>query len=277
MSIRSKLFVPGSRPELFEKALASAADAISIDLEDAVQESRKADARQATRDFLTVASAGKYVIVRVNGRGTGHFDADVTAVAVPRLDCVNLPKTESPDDVRALAERLPGHVAILPTIESPKGLRRAPEIAAADTRVVGLQLGLGDLFGPLSIDRRDATAVHAVQLAIRLAAGEAGVWALDSTFTDVADTDGFRREAEVACQLGYTGKSCIHPSQVPVANAVFRPSDEEIAHSLRVVDAWRGATHEGVGALLVDGKMIDLPFARRAEMVVAQARRLGLL
>ncbi|HET6316792.1 MAG TPA: CoA ester lyase [Chloroflexota bacterium] len=277
MSIRSKLFVPGSRPELFDKALASEADAISIDLEDAVQESRKAEARRAARDFLTAASAGKYVIVRVNGRRTVHFEADVEAVAVERLDCVNLPKTESPEDVRALAERIPTSIAIMPTIESPQGLRRAAEIAAADARVVGLQLGLGDLFGPLGIDRRDAAAVHAVQLAMRLAAGEAGVSALDSAFTDVADTSRFQREAEQACRLGYTGKSCIHPSQVPVANAVFRPGDEEIAHSLRVVEAWRAATQEGVGALLVDGKMIDLPFARRAEMVVEQARRLGLI
>src|SRR6476660_2357441 len=95
--IRSKLFVPGARPELFPKALASDADAISIDLEDAVQEARKAAARDATRAFLDGAPAGKFLIVRVNGRGTSHFAADVDAVAVARLDCVNLPKTESAD------------------------------------------------------------------------------------------------------------------------------------------------------------------------------------
>jgi citrate lyase beta subunit len=277
MTFRSKLFVPGARPELFAKALASEADAISIDLEDAVQESRKAEARQATRQFLEGAPSGKYIIVRVNGRDTPHFDDDVRAVVAARLDCVNLPKAESPDDVRALAERLPESIGVLPTIESPRGLRRAAEIAAADTRVVGLQLGFGDLFGPLGIDRKDAATVHAIQLAMRLAAGEAGVWALDSAFTDVNDQAGYVHEAEAACRLGYVGKSCIHPSQVPLANAVFRPNEAEIAHSLRVVEAWRTAQRDGVGALLVDGRMIDLPFARRAEAVVAHAQRLGLV
>jgi citrate lyase subunit beta/citryl-CoA lyase len=273
--MRSKLFVPGSRPELFAKALASDADALSIDLEDAVQESRKAEARHATREFLESAPPGKYLIVRINSLQTPHFQADVEAVAVSRLDCVNLPKTESPDDVRALAQRLPEHIAIMPTIESPRGLRCAHEIAAAE-RVVGLQLGLGDLFGPLAIDRTEVATVHAVQLQMRLAAGEADVWAVDSAFTDVRDAEGYTREAEAARRLGYVGKSCIHPSQIPLANAVFRPTQEEIQHSLRVVEAWELAKRDGVGALLVDGKMIDLPFARRAEMVVEQARRLGL-
>ncbi len=277
MSIRSKLFVPGARPELFAKALASEADAISIDLEDAVQESRKAEARAATHQFLQDAPPGKYLIVRVNGRTTPHFEADVAAVADERLDCVNLPKTESSDDVRALAERLPSSIGIMPTIESSRGLRCAAEIAAADARVVGLQLGLGDLFGPLAIDRKDPAAVHATQFAMRMAAGEAGVWALDSAFTNVADQEGYRREAEAACRLGYVGKSCIHPSQIALANAVFRPGEAEIAHSLRVVEAWRTAQRDGVGALLVDGRMIDLPFARRAQVVVELAQRLGLL
>src|SRR5215216_499923 len=107
MSVRSKLFVPGARPELFPKALASEADAISIDLEDAVEESRKTSARHATREFLESAPAGKYLIVRVNGRATAHFSADVATVGVPRLDCVNLPKVESAEDVRALAALLP--------------------------------------------------------------------------------------------------------------------------------------------------------------------------
>ena len=117
------------------------------------------------------------------------------------------------------------------------GLRLAAEIAAADPRVAGLQIGFADLFEPLGIDRRDAAAVQQVQLAVRLAAGEAGVLAYDAAFADVNDAEGFRREAEVARRLGFIGKSCIHPSQVPIANAVFRPSEAEIAQALRVVAA----------------------------------------
>jgi citrate lyase subunit beta/citryl-CoA lyase len=287
--MRSKLFVPASRPEFFAKALAGDADAISFDLEDAVQESRKGEARRAVQSFLQETpprSRGKVIIVRVNGLNTSHFEADVAAVARPGVDMINLPKPESAEDVRAAAAVLARHetdrrierpIGILPNIESPRGLRLAAEIASADPRVVGLQLGLGDLFEPFGIDRKDALAVHAMQLAVRLAAAEAGVWACDTAYAAVKDPDGYTREAEAARRLGYIGKSCIHPTQIALANAVFRPSDAEIAAALRVIEGARGADTHGVGAFLVDGRMIDSPFIRRAEAIVGAARRLGLL
>ncbi|MDQ3809053.1 MAG: CoA ester lyase [Chloroflexota bacterium] len=284
--MRSKLFVPGARPDLFGKALASGADAVSIDLEDAVQEGRKSEARAATTDFVRSCQSPTPIIVRVNAVGTDHFAADVEAIAWPGLYAINLPKCESANDIRALAEALrrleaarglAEPIGILPTIESPRGLRLATEIATAHPRVLGLQLGLGDLFAPLGIDRALTPAVQAAQLAVRLAAGEAGIWALDTAFTKVADIAGYRSEAEHARQLGFIGKSCIHPSQVPIANDVFRPSAEQIARAVRIVEAWRAAQREGVGALLVDGHMIDLPFAREADALVARARGMGLL
>jgi citrate lyase subunit beta/citryl-CoA lyase len=286
--MRSKLFVPASRPELFAKALAGEADALSFDLEDAVQEARKSEARGTLQAFLQRVSArpsGKILIVRVNGLGTPHFDADVAAVTCPAVDMINLPKPESAEDVRTAAAALARYeaergigrpIGILANIESPRGLRLAAEIAGAHPRVVGLQLGLGDLFEPFGIDRADARAVHAMQLAVRVAAAEAGIWACDTVYGTVADPDGYTREAEVARRLGYIGKSCIHPTQVPLANAVFRPSDAEIAAALRVVEAARGAEANGVGAFLVDGRMIDIPFVRRAESILGAARRLGL-
>jgi len=287
--MRSKLFVPASRPEFFAKALAGEADAISFDLEDAVQESRKVEARRTLQAFLQETPTrrlGKVVIVRVNGLTTPHFEADIAAVAWPGVDMINLPKPESAGDVRAAAavlaryetgRRIERPIGILPNIESPRGLRLAAEIASAHPRVVGLQLGLGDLFEPFDIDRTDARAVHAMQLAVRVAAAEAGLWACDTAYAAVIDADGFTREAEAARRLGYIGKSCIHPSQIELANAVFRPNDAEIAAALRVVAAARGAEANGVGAFLVDGRMIDGPFIRRAEAIVGAARRLGLL
>lgn len=285
--MRSKLFVPASRPELFDKALAGPADALSFDLEDAVQEGRKAEAREILREFLRGAAeraAGKILIVRINGLATPHFEADVTAVVGSGVRLINLPKPETGEHVRAAAAtiaRLEAQqgvtrpIGILANVESPAGLRHAAEIAAAP-RVVGLQLGLGDLFEPFGIDRADARAVHAMQLAVRLAAAEAGIWACDTVYGAVADPDGFRREAEAARRLGYIGKSCIHPTQVPLANAAFRPSEAEIAAARRVVEAARGARASGVGAFLVDGRMIDNPFIERAEAVLGAARRLGL-
>jgi citrate lyase beta subunit len=286
--MRSKLFVPGSRQELFAKALAGAADAISIDLEDAVVEERKDEARGLVRDWLRSGpqAGGKLVIVRVNAMDTPHFDADLAAVVQPGLDVLNLPKPQSADDVRAAceaiarAERTNGvtrPVRLLLNIETPRALRDAAAIATADPRVMGLQVGLGDLFEPLGIARRELAAVQQVLFAVRLAAGEAGVEAYDGAFADVRDTQGYLAEAQLARRLGFAGKTCIHPSQVALANETFRPGDEEIAHALRVTQAAEAAGAQGVGAFLVDGRMIDRPFLLRARSIVATARRLGLL
>jgi citrate lyase subunit beta/citryl-CoA lyase len=286
--MRSKLFVPGSRPELLAKALCGEADALSIDLEDAVDESRKTEARAAVKEFLAglPADKTKTIIVRVNGLATEHFAADIEAIAGPGLDLINLPMTESADDVRrasafiARIEKEKGiatPIGILANIETAKALRLALAIATADKRVVGLQLGLGDLLEPMGIERYNPAIILQLQLALRLAAGEAGVFAYDSAFADVKNSEALKREAEAARKLGFLGKSAIHPSQVPIINAVFRPSDEEIAHALRVLEAAQAARERGVGAWMVDGKMIDAPFAARAEAVVALARRLGLV
>jgi citrate lyase subunit beta/citryl-CoA lyase len=281
--MRSKLFVPGSRPELFPKALASQADALAFDLEDAVPENGKAEARRLVGQALQfpgfVAST-KILIVRVNGLATAHFGPDLAAIVGPRLDLLNLPKVESAGDVRAAAKALarleaerglPRPIGILANIESPRGLRFAAEIAGADPRIAGLQLGFADLLEPLGIDRTDVAAVHQIQLAVRLAAGEAGAWACDAAYGNIKDPDGYRTEALAAKRLGYLGKTCIHPSQVALANEVFRPTDEEIAFARRVVEA---AERTGAGAFTVDGRMIDAPFIKRARAVLAVARSL---
>jgi citrate lyase subunit beta/citryl-CoA lyase len=113
--------------------------------------------------------------------------------------------------------------------------------------------------------------------ALRMAAAEAGVFAYDAAFANIQDTEAFRVEAEMARRLGFLGKSCIHPSQIAMANAVFRPGDEEIAHSMRVLEAAEAARAAGTGAFVVDGRMIDPPFFQRAEAIVATARRMGLV
>ena len=286
--MRSKLFVPGSRPELFAKAMAGPADGLSFDLEDAVDEVRKDSARDELGKYLQSLpdNPGKTIIVRVNGLDTDHFEADLEAIACPALDYVNLPKPEDPDDVRACAEALARverdvrrgePIGILVNIESPRALRLAAALATASPRVVGLQAGWGDLIEPLGIDRYNPAMIQQLQLQIRVAAGEAGVWAYDGAYANIQDPEGYKREAEAARRLGYLGKSAIHPSQVPLANDIFRPTDAEIAHSLKVVVAARQAAEKGVGAWTVDGKMVDAPFVRRAEAILEVARRLGLV
>ena len=284
--MRSKLFVPGCRPELFSKAFASAADSLCLDLEDSVPADRKAEARATVGRALRSAefnASSKVIIVRINALDSADAAADLSEVICSRLDLLNLPKIESPEEIRTLVKNLrqletdrslARPIKLLVNIESPRGLRRAAEIAGADERVVGLQLGFGDLFEPLGIDRTQTDTVRQIQLAVRLAAGEAGIWAYDAAFGNFKDLDGFKAEALAAKRLGFIGKTCIHPSQVAIANEIFQPSNEEIAWAHRVVNAAAEASASGLGAFTVDGRMIDKPFLDRARHLVAMPRHL---
>lgn len=285
--MRSKLFVPGSRPELFTKAMSTSADGISFDLEDAVAESAKSNARQHLTSFLNnVDQTEKTLVVRINAQSTEHYLADLEALVPTRVHIINLPKVESADyilklvkdleRIEKLAERNTA-VRILANIESPKGLRLAAEIAGAHPRVMGLQLGFADLLEPLGIDRKDAAAVRQIQLAVRMAAGEASINTYDSAFAAIKDPDGFRAEACHARALGFSGKSCIHPTQIEIANDAFLPQEVEIAHSLRILEAAKEAEEAGIGVYQVDGQMIDGPFVLRAKEIVRQARQAGLV
>jgi citrate lyase subunit beta / citryl-CoA lyase len=284
--IRSKLFVPGSRPELFEKAAGSAADALSFDLEDAVAQEMKAEARANVASFLQRATdfAGKIMIVRVNEISSPLFEADVEAIVNAGLDIINVPKLESADEVSnvietiARAEKargLNGKIGLLANIETPKGLRMAAEIAVADPRVVGLQIGFKDLLSRWGIESGDAVAQQYVRLQVRLAAAEAGIAAYDGAFTDVKQPDAFRAEAENARRMGFAGKTCIHPSQVPIANEVFAPRAAEIAHAEKVLAAATDAATRGSAVFTLDGQMIDEPIIAQARAVVALAAKLG--
>lgn len=286
--MRSKLFVPASRPELFAKALASAADAISFDLEDAVEESSKPAARTALQTLFKqdLSTHHKLIVVRINAIDTPHFAADLDSIVSKATHVVNIPMVEDPDTVRAVAaeleqlEKARGLVRpidILVNIESPKGLRRAAELACAHPRVVGLQIGFGDLFAPLGIVSCEPSALQAVRVAVRFAAGEAGIHAYDGAFVDIKNPEAFKLDAQAAQRLGFAGKSCIHPTQIALANEVFRPSDAAIVHAVKVLEETRKKSAEGVGAFVVDGRLIDGPFITEAELTVALAKRLGLL
>lgn len=278
--MRSKLFVPGSRPEIFAKALQSQADAISFDLEDAVHESQKGSARQAVANFLknqAAEQASKILIVRVNETGHAEFAEDIRAIVTPRLDILNIPKLESAEEITEairLIEKVEKEKAlcrpieILANIETPKGLRCAAEIACADSRIMGLQIGFADLFGALGIDRSDQAAVNTVRLNVRMAAGEAGIAAYDAAFLNVKDEDALRLDALGAKRLGYSGKSCIHPAQIDVINAIFLPSEEELKNAGLLLEAARQSADKGEGVFMLNGQMIDKPVIDAAEKIV---------
>lgn len=291
--MRSKLFVPASRPELFSKALISQADGLSFDLEDAVREDKKQEARSTLSDFLDspgLLSTKKKIIVRVNPMDTSYFLDDILAVTKSGTDMINLPKIESAKEIESAvktisaAEKRNGinqdgksPIQLLINIETPKSLRIAHELAIADKRVAGLQLGLGDLFEPYGVDRNSITAVEQAMFLTVMAAHEGGIAAYDGAFANIADQDGYKTEALLAKGLGFKGKSCIHPSQIEYANEIFKPSLEEIEHALRVLSAENNAQKNSIGAFVVDGKMIDPPFANRARAILESARQYGLI
>jgi citrate lyase subunit beta/citryl-CoA lyase len=273
MTMRSKLFVPGARPDFFEKALRGDADALSFDLEDAVAEDGKPAARARLAEFLAsdaVRASAKTIIVRVNAYGSQNFETDLAALARVHLHLINLPKIENAKVAGAAANQIAQifpQAELLLNIETARGLARASEIAAAHQSVAGLQIGLNDLFDPLRIDRTDPWNVRAVMWQVRMSAAEADVFAYDGAWPRLDDDAGFRREAEMACSMGFYGKSCIHPRQVTIANKVFDRS-HEVADARRVVEAARAAATTGKGAFLLDGKMIDAPAIAQAEAVL---------
>jgi citrate lyase subunit beta/citryl-CoA lyase len=273
------------------KAMRSQADAISFDLEDAVLPDRKSYAREQLIDFLGTddykavkESSKKIVIVRINPLDSTYAMSDLQAVCRDGVDIVNIPKINSSVDVHDAVQCIKkerdrngchSEIKILANIETPTALQNAAEIGAAHPGVWGLQLGLGDMFEPFNIDRNNHLNLHAILFTLRMAAATSGAIVYDGAYTNVGNPEGFRAEALTSKCLGYLGKTCIHPSQVAIANEVFQPSSQEIDWALKVIQATR-ANHLN-GAFLLDGKMIDAPFVLRAETIVNTAERLGLL
>ncbi|MDH0893416.1 MULTISPECIES: CoA ester lyase [unclassified Pseudomonas] len=259
--LRSALFVPGSRPERFAKALASGADAVIVDFEDAVEEALKADARDHLRAYLD-AEAGARVWVRVNMAGHAQHAADLELCRHPGVLGVLLPKAESAEQVARVAAL---GKPVMPIVESARGLAELPAIAtvAGVERLTfgGLDLGLdlGLAAGTPAAGRLLDQARFALLLQSRLADLAPP---LDTVFPDIDDVEGLARFARDAGDMGFAGMLCIHPSQVAVVHAALAPSEAELDWARRVL-AGAGAG----GAYQLDGQMIDAP-------VIARARRL---
>ena len=258
---RTVVFVPGDRPDRFEKAAASGADLVILDLEDAVAPEAKPEARRAVVDWL--ATGPSRVAVRINPPSTPWYSADVAAVpAVP----VMLPKAQDPVEVAALTSELGPDARVIPLIETALGVHRAAEVCAA-AGVVRPAFGSVDLAAELGVDPADAEALRHARSALVLAARVAGVGApIEGVTTAVRDEEVLLADCAHALSLGYTAKLCIHPAQVaPVAQA-FAPSREEVEWARRVLVA---AGSGGVAVL--DGKLVDRPVELRARAVLLRA------
>lgn len=261
---RSLLYVPGSNARALEKARGLAADMLIIDLEDAVPEGRKAEARVAMRAAVSAGFPGKRVAVRINGAGSEHQASDIDAVAGLAIDAIVLPKVDAVGDLAAA--RTLGR-PLLAMIETPAAIYAARDIAA-DPSVAGLIAGLNDLAHELKlpggVDR--GAMGHAIQ-AIVLAARAGGAWCFDGVYNAIDDAAGFAAEAAEGRRLGFDGKTLIHPSQVDPCNAAFAPSEREIAAAEALVAAATG------GAQRHEGRMIEDMHVAAARALLARAGR----
>lgn len=270
---RSWLYVPGHRAERVEKALVAGADAVVIDLEDAVPADRKDAARDLTVALLDdrADDGGRQVWVRINPPGTDAGRADVAALAGRRLDGLRVPRADDPDEVREVAERTGARLQLL--LESARGLVRARELAEAHELVAGIGLGEADLAADLLVDRDEGLtwARGAVVVAARAAGLPSPV---QSVWTDVGDTDGLRASSERGRATGFFGRSVVHPRQIDVVHDVYTPSEDEIATAEGVVaTAGEAAARGEVAALDAQGRFVDPAVVARARIVLDRAGR----
>lgn len=276
--LRSLLTVPANRADLAAKAPRCAPDALFLDLEDGVppdaKEAARADAVAVTLDLVR-RHPGIAVLVRVNALGTPWFAGDVAEALVPALTGVVVPKVESAADVAAVAAALDragvGDLPVLAGIESAAGVARAEEILAASA-VRWCYFGAEDYVADLGGVRTESNAeVLYARSQVVLAARLGDVWPVDQILADFRDGDRYTRDAREARALGYRGKLCIHPAQVPLAHAVFTPSADEVDRARRLLDAYAEAAARGEATIAFEGEMVDEPMARRARAVLAAA------
>ena len=309
---RSELAVPGSSPQLFEKAAKGAADVVFLDLEDAVAPDQKEQARRNIVQGINEIDWGtKTLSVRINGLDTPYMYRDVVDVleqAGDRLDLIMIPKVGTAADVYAVdmlvtqVEQAKGRkkrIGFELIIETALGMANIDEIARASKRNESLHFGVADyaastrartvgIGGPnpdyaVLTDKGEdgqrhthwGDMWHYAIARVVVAARAAGLRPVDGPFGDFSDPDGFRAQAGRSAVLGCEGKWAIHPSQVALANEVFTPPEKEVERARRVLEAMEQARREGRGAVSLDGRLIDIASIRQAEQLVAKADMLG--
>lgn len=265
---RSLLFTPATRPDRFERALASGADAVCLDLEDAVAPEDKARARDAAVSFLASrARSDVKVGLRLNGRGTPWFDADLQAAARAEADFFMIPKATGPQEFAMLHRALGEDRPFWPLVETPEGLMRCWEIAGA-VAVAGVLFGAFDYSAEVGCDMSWEPLLFA-RSQLAAACARAGVQLLDAPPAAIGEPEVLSAETDRARRLGFTGRACIHPDQVGPVNAVYTPAEADVAHARRVIAAFEAAAG---GPALLDGKLIERPVVRAAERVLERAK-----
>ena len=279
--MRSMMTVPVIVQRFVDKAPAAAADAICLDLEDSIPPAEKAAARPLARKAIeTMPRSGFALYVRVNSYATGLTEDDLDEVVRPGLDGIVLSMADSAQTITDLDAHLgrlesehgieAGQVAIVPLLETAKGIMEAYDVCRASQRVAGAIFGAEDYATDMAIKRTDTgEEILWARSKVAIACRAAGIVAIDTPDPNYSDETHLRREMGLARSLGYSGKLCIHPTQVQIANEIFSPADDEVAEARAIVEAFeRDGLAKGLAAIAVDGKMIDTPIYWRARRLI---------
>ncbi|MBQ1256043.1 MAG: CoA ester lyase [Clostridia bacterium] len=285
--IRSLLFIPGNNPGMLLNADVHGADAIILDLEDAVSPDQKDAARILVRNAVKALSYNTQLVIRVNPLGTDFYQDDLKAVVPLKPDFIMPTKVDGEEYIKDLDERLTclekenglpeGQIRIIPLIETAEGIENAFRIAKASARIFGLFLGAEDYSADLRAHRtKEGDEILYARGRILNAARAASVEAFDTPFTDVNDEEGLEKDAFLAREMGFSGKAAISPRHVSGINKAFSPTKAEIDYAHEVLMAIEEGIRLGKGAVSLRGKMIDKPIVDRAKRVVETAKILGL-
>lgn len=278
------LYLPGNNPNMLTRGYLFGSDGVVLDLEDAVAMVEKDTARILVSKYLKQGEFGScYVSVRINGVDTEYWKDDLAAI-VPnkRLDGIRVPKVEDAGTVKIIDEELSrleeknglpvGRLTLHCLLETAHGIWNAYEIAKASPRIEAIIPGGEDLRADLKTNRSDdSTELEWARRMLVFAARAAGVEPLDTVFPRITDDEGLRKETEFIKQLGFSGKSIIHPNQIKIIHDIFTPTEAEIAKAQKIIAAAKEAAERGQGAVTVDGKMVDIPVVKRAEYTLVRA------
>lgn len=285
---RSMLFLPGNNPNMLINGNCLGSDAVIFDLEDAVSPAEKDAARILVRNTIRYMDfRGCELIVRINSIDTPYWQKDLDEILPCKPNLILLPKTGSAADalevdayISQVEEKLgmeKNTVGLMPLIETAMGVENAFAIASSTKRVQALFLGAEDLTADLQCKRtKQSREIEYARTRLVVAARAAGVDVYDTPFVDVNDDEGIVQDAQVAKNLGFTGKASISPRHVEVINAVFGPTQQEVDYAYEVMEAIALAKSQGKGAISLRGKMIDAPIVTRAERTIAMAEALGM-
>lgn len=289
---RTVMYAAGNNPGLLQNAGIYGADSVIFDVEDSVSVAEKDSARELVYQALKHLKFSCEIGVRINHISTpwGYKDLEYLLAAKP--DYIRLPKGESGDEIRDIDRIItsaeekygfnPGSIKIMVSIESPKGLRNAYEIAVASPRMIAIAIGGEDFATSIKTGKTKGNIftggreLFVARSMIVFAAKEAGIQAIDSVFSDLRDEETLIAETQLAKELGFDGKSCVNPRQIDIIHQVYTPTVKEIDYAQRVIAVYQEALAKNSGVIALNGKMIDMPMVTRAERVLATASAAGV-